>query len=178
MNDAAAHRWRGMEEGDLDDVEALGNRVHPGLPEDRAVFAERLALYPRGCLVLAGPSGIDGYAVSHPIRAYEPPALGALLGAIPGDADQFYIHDVVVAAERRGGGVSGGAIRMLLAIAEAYPSAALVSVYGTAGFWSRFGFHPAVGVDMTAKLRPYGPDAVYMVRPREQRSEKERPSSA
>lgn len=166
MSDGAAHLWRAMEEQDLDDVEALGNRIHPGLPEDRAVFAERLALFPDGCLVLAGPAGIDGYAVSHPIRAFEPPALGALLGAIPADADQFYIHDVVVAPERRGGGVSGEAIRMLLESAAAYPSAALVSVYGTAGFWSRFGFRPVEGVDMTAKLRPYGPDAVYMVRPR------------
>jgi len=164
MSDKLSPTWRPMEAGDLDRVMALADRCHPGLPEDRAVFAERLALYPHGCLVLAGPAGIGGYAVAHPIRAFAPPALGALLGAIPADADQFYIHDVVVAPERRGGGVSGEAIRLLLEEAAAFPSAALVSVYGTAGFWSRFGFRPAKGVDMKAKLRPYGDDAVFMVR--------------
>lgn len=153
-----------MRAADLDAVMALAARCHPGLPESRAVFAERLGLFPAGCLVLEGPRGVAGYTIAHPIRAFEPPPLAAILGAIPAAADQFYIHDVVVAPERRGGGVSGEAIRMLLAEAAAYPSAGLVSVYGTAGFWSRFGFRPAEGIDMTAKLRPYGKDAIYMVR--------------
>lgn len=164
MSDGAAPRWRAMEEDDLDGVLALAERCHPGLPEDRAVFAERLDLFPDGCLVLAGRCGIEGYAVSHPIRAFEPPALGALLGAIPADADQFYIHDVAVAPARRGGGIAAAAIACLLARAAGYPTAGLVSVYGTSAFWSRFGFRRAEGVDMAEKLRPYGQDAVYMVR--------------
>ena len=163
---APEDRWRAMRESDLDAVVGLADRCHPGLPEDRAVFAERLALHPAGCLVLDGREGIEGYAVAHPIRAFAPPPLGALLGAIPADADQFYIHDVVVAPERRGSGASDGAIARLLAGAGGYPSVALVSVYGTARFWSRFGFRPADG-DMSDKLRPYGPDAVFMVRARD-----------
>lgn len=168
--------WRPMREDDLDGVLALADRCHPGLPESRAVFAERLALYPQGCLVLPGADGVAGYAIAHPIRRLEPPPLGTLLGAIAPDADQFYIHDVVVAPERRGGGMSGLAVARLLVLAADYPSAALVSVYGTAGFWSRFGFRPEPE-EMEEKLRAYGDGAVFMVRPR-LTGKKERPPSA
>lgn len=178
MDEGRTDAWRGMVASDLDGVLRLAERCHPGLPEARAVFAERLALFPGGCLVLAVPDGIGGYAVSHPIRAFVPPPLDSLLGALPADAYQFYIHDVVVAPEHRGTGAGDAAIRRLLAIAAAYPSAALVSVYGTAGFWSRFGFRPAEDAGMAGRLRAYGPDAVFMVRANREAAEKKRPSSA
>jgi len=155
--------WRGMREGDLDAVLALADATHPDLPEGRAMFAERLALYPAGCLVLDDDGGIGGYAVSHPIRRSEPPALGALLGSLPADTDQFYIHDVAIAPSRRGAGAAATGVARLLALGEEFETTALVSVYGTATFWSRFGFAPS-GEDMAAKLRPYGAGAVYMVR--------------
>ncbi len=154
-----------MRTADLDAVEALGDRIHPGLPESRAVFAERLALFPDGCWVLDGPEGIVGYAISHPIRAFAPPALDTLLGALPADATQFYIHDFALAPEARGTGAAAAGVSALLRVAERYATAALVSVYGTAPFWSRFGF-VASGKDMGAKLAPYGADAVFMVRKR------------
>ena len=45
------------------------------------VFAERLRLWPAGCFVCAdGGGGIIGYAVSHPWRRDDAPALDALLG--------------------------------------------------------------------------------------------------
>jgi hypothetical protein len=155
--------WRAMRVDDLDAVLALAEAIHPGLPESRAVFAERLALFPGGCLVLDG-GGIGGYAVAHPIPRSEPPALGALLGSLPADADQFYIHDVVVAPSRRGSGAAAAAVMRLLELAEGFDTTALVSVYGTAGFWSRFGFAPSSD-DTAAKLQPYGDDAVFLVRP-------------
>lgn len=40
---------------------------------------------------------------------------------------------------------------------------ALVSVYGAAAFWARFGFARSIE-DMPAKLRPYGAQAVFMER--------------
>jgi hypothetical protein len=52
----------------------------------------------------------------------------------------------------------------LLDLASDFDTTALVSVYGTVGFWSRFGFAPSAE-DMTGKLLPYGADATYMVRP-------------
>jgi hypothetical protein len=40
----------------------------------------------------------------------------------------------------------------------------LISVYGTAPFWSRFGFVDETATANPAKLAPYGPGARYMVR--------------
>ena len=155
--------WRAMRKDDLDAVLALAAANHPNLPESREVFAERFALFPQGCLVLAGDRGIDGYAVSHPIRRCQPPALGSLLGSLPADADHFYIHDLVVAPSRRGTGAAAAGVARLLDLAADYDATALVSVYGTAGFWSRFGFAPSLA-DMSAELRPYGADAIYLWR--------------
>jgi GNAT superfamily N-acetyltransferase len=154
--------WRAMRVDDLDAVLALAEAVHRDLPESRAVFAERLALFPSGCLVLDG-GGIGGYAVSHPIRRSEPPALGVLLGSLPADADQFYIHDVVVAPSRRRSGTAAAAVARLLDLAADFETTALVSVYGTVGFWARFGFAPT-DEEMAEKLSPYGAGAVYLVR--------------
>lgn len=172
--------WRPMAADDLDAVEALGGRVHPGLPESRAVFAERLALFPAGCFVLESVDGIGGYAISHPIRRNEPPSLDTLLGSLPPDASQYYIHDLVVAPEARGSGAAATGVARLLSEAARYPTSALVSVYGTAPFWRRFGFRE-MKVTM-AKLAPYGAGAVFMLRDntRDHRTggENKRPPSA
>jgi GNAT superfamily N-acetyltransferase len=152
-----------MRGDDLDAVLALADACHPDLPESRAVFAERLALFPAGCLVLDDGHSIGGYAVSHPIRRSELPVLGNLLRAVPADADQYYLHDVVVAPAHRGAGLAGKAVARLLAVAAPFETTALISVYGTGGFWSRFGFAPS-DEDMAEKLRPYGSDARFMLR--------------
>lgn len=160
---AQGNGWRAMRRWDLTDVARVAAKVHPELPESVEVFAERLRLFAAGCLVLEHGGCVVGYAVSHPISTESPPALNALLGEIPAGADQFYIHDIAVLPEARGAGQASEGIEMLLRVAERYRSAALVSVYGTSDFWGRFGFTPAAA-DMTAKLAPYGADAVYMVR--------------
>ncbi len=156
-------QWRAMHEGDLPAVLHAAGTAHPGLPESEAVFAERLSLFPRGCLVLANGAVVEGYAVSHPIHRFHPPALDTLLGDLPGDADDYYIHDLVVSPQRRGGGHAAAGVHRLLEVASAYETTSLVSVYGTARFWARFGFAPAVQ-DMRDKLRHYGAGAVYMLR--------------
>jgi GNAT superfamily N-acetyltransferase len=153
-----------MRPDDLDGVLAVADHVHPALPESRAVFAERIALFPRGCLVLDADGMVGGYAVSHPIRRFAPPALDALIGALPADADDYYIHDVAIRPEHRGSGAASSAVRLLLDNARDYETSSLVAVYGSMAFWSRFGFVPA-GADMDEKLAPYGPGAIYMIRP-------------
>lgn len=156
--------WRGMQHADLGGVMVLAECVHPDLPEDEAVFAERIALYPEGCLVLSDGHAIEGYALAHPIRRFEPPALNTLIGQLQAEADEFYIHDFVLAPERRGAGHAKAGIARLLSLGEAFATSALVSVYGTADFWSRFGFAIVGGPEIARKLVPYGPGAVYMRR--------------
>lgn len=160
--------WRQMREDDLAEVLGLANAVHEDLPESEAVFAERLSLFPRGCLVLSGDREISGYAVSHPIRRFHPPALDTMLGALPEDADDYYIHDFVVAPQHRGSGHAADGVKQLLAMAQRYETTSLISVHGTAKFWMRFGF-TAAGESMRERLLPYGVHATYMLRQRTSR---------
>lgn len=166
QNDTA--RWRPMARSDLRAAIALADRVHPGLPEEEAVFTDRLNLCPAGCLVLADPAGIVcGYTLAHPWTEGPPPKLNTLLGTLPTPADRFFIHDVVVAPEMRGQGLAAPGVELLLEQAASYPSAALVSVYGTVPFWARFGFVDASGTLPAGALADYGSDARFMIRPRE-----------
>ena len=158
-------QWRAMRSADLPAVAALADRIHPSLPEDVAVFAERLRLYPQGCLMLDdGTGGCLGYAVAHPWTDGPPPKLDTPLGVLPQPADCFYIHDVVVAPEARGHGLAVRAVEVLLTAAQAYRYAALVSVYATTPFWSRFGFAEAAGGLPPGALASYGAGARYMIR--------------
>lgn len=161
--------WRPMTAADLPAVMAIADRVHPDFPEGEATILDRLALFPQGCLVLAAqnppdPTGIGGYAIAYPAMLFAPPPLDTVLGELPAQADALYIHDVALLPDWRGGGRSDAGIRRLLDLAEPYPAAMLVSVYGTAPFWSRYGFAAAADPRLGTKLRSYGEGAVFMVR--------------
>jgi hypothetical protein len=91
-----------MQKPDLPALLAVADIVHPAYPEDPAVFAERLNLYPEGCLVLEQGGKAMGYAVSHPGAYGAPPALNSLLGALPDKPTTYYFH---------GGGAARGTCR-------------------------------------------------------------------
>ncbi|WP_083592093.1 GNAT family N-acetyltransferase [Aurantimonas sp. 22II-16-19i] len=171
----ASSAWRAMRPADLAAVLALADRIHPDLPEDPPIFAERLALCPEGCFVLEA-GGLDsgrpdagedvaGYTLAHPIRHLGPPPLNTLIGAIAPDADAFYIHDVAIAPHMRGQGLAEPVVTALLDVARGFPRACLVSVYGTVPFWERFGFVDASDALPRGKLAGYGADARFMLRP-------------
>ncbi|KAK0649326.1 hypothetical protein B0T16DRAFT_428129 [Cercophora newfieldiana] len=158
--------WRRMTVDDIPSLLRVADAVHPDLPESDYVFTERVKVFPKGCLILSDKDNkIYGYAISHPIRRGQPPALDSLLHEIPVDANQYYIHDVAILPELRKRGHAAEGTRMLLEVASRFPTTCLVSVYGTGSFWNRFGFEEEV-VDeaLSEKLRNYGDDAVYMSR--------------
>ncbi|ETS81470.1 hypothetical protein PFICI_06472 [Pestalotiopsis fici W106-1] len=159
--------WRQLKISDIDAVVSIMAVIHAELPESRDIFVERLRLFPEGCLGLVNEVGeLSGYAISHPIRYRQPPELDHLLGQIARDADQYYIHDVCVLPAFRGRGLAPQAIKKLLIVAERYPSACLISVYGTRSFWGRYGFLPPPSIDtsLAEKLLDYGGDATYLER--------------
>ena len=159
-----------MRVSDLQPVVRLADAVHPSLPEDFAVFENRLALFREGCFVLAADDPrhsdppIRGYAIAHPWRGNVPPKLDTVLDALPEKPDRFYTHDVVVSPACRGGGHAARVVEHLLALAEPFPAAILVSVYGTVPFWSRFGFREATRTLPHGALDAYGEDARFMIR--------------
>lgn len=155
-----------MAASDLDDVLAVAAAVHPGFPERREVFAERLALFPEGCHMLRLADGTAaGYAVSHPWHARRPVPLDTLLHDMPRTTCR-YIHDVAILPAARGGGFAGHIVGRI--VRDAYRAGAaevsLVAVSGSRPFWERHGFHVVTDAGLAAKLESYGEDGRLMVR--------------
>ena len=162
-----APAWRPMRAADLDAVLALADRLFPDHYEAPERFGERLRLSPATCFVLEGEKGALGYLVSYPqCRGVIPPLDGAL-GALPGDADMLYIHDLAIATEAAGQGAARAIVETLAARAReaGHRGLALVAVNHSTPFWERQGFLPvAPDAAGQAKLQGYGDDACYMVR--------------
>lgn len=158
--------WRPATPADVPAIATLSNRLLAPYHEGEDVFADRLALSPEGCLVLADAHGLGGYVVSHPWLRAAPPKLGALLGHLPPDPDCWYLHDVAVDPRLRGGGQVADAVQRIAALSRdaGIDTLALVAVSGADGYWSRLGFRPAMTPALAAKLASYGADSVYMER--------------
>lgn len=160
--------WRPMRADDLGAVVETARLSFPNHPEDRACFQNRLALYPRGCFVLAAEDApARGYLIAYPWRADAAPALNCLIEGLPIDAEVLYLHDLALHPDARGGGVTGAIVERLAeqAVEDGWPAIALVAVNEASGFWARHGFEVRDTPDMAGKLAGYGADARYMVRP-------------
>lgn len=121
--------WRELSLSDVKSVASVADNIHPDLPERDEVFAERIQLFPEGCLALSESRSNDlcGYVISHPISRLQPPALNSLLGAIAFEADQYYIHDLAILPRFRGCGFAQECMDKLSAIARRYPTTCLIS---------------------------------------------------
>lgn len=158
--------WRPALPADVADIARL-SKAHLGpYAEGEAVFAERIRLAPEGCFVLTNGARIVGYFCSHPWRRAKPPALHQMLGSIPPEADCWYVHDVAVDDDARGGGAVAEICSQVLASAQAngFRRAMLVVVSGAHGYWQKLGFVDATTEALRLKLKDYGDDAVYMER--------------
>lgn len=169
----AAPAWRAMRTDDLDGVVAAARVCFPDHFEAPACFAERLALYPPGCLVLAASPAratgyVDGYCIAYPWPLGAIPPLDSLLGGLPDQAQAFYLHDLALQPHVRGQGFAREALGRVRDAARAAGGGviALVSVNGTAAMWETLGFRAAQATPALArKLESYGPGARYMTRP-------------
>nr|WP_314122160.1 GNAT family N-acetyltransferase [uncultured Brevundimonas sp.] len=156
-----------MRPDDIEAVVAVARVSFPDHFEDQACFENRLALYPRGCFVLAdGAAPAMGYLIAYPWKAEGAPPLNTVIEGLPAAPDLIYLHDLALHPDARGGGVTGGIIERLAeqAAEDGWPAVALVAVNDAVGFWSRHGFVEQPAEAMAAKLASYGSDARYMVR--------------
>lgn len=156
--------WRAMTDADLPRVIEIASAVHPSFPEDAAVFAERLALYPAGCRVLERDGAVEGYVVSHPWHDGAPPALDTLLGALPDKPSTYYIHDLAMMPGARGKGDAATIVAALTAHARQhhFATVTLVAVNHSAPFWGKHGFDAVDDPALAAKIASYGADACIM----------------
>lgn len=160
--------WRAMTGYDLGAVFDLAGEVHPGFFEAEAVLAEKFALYRNGCYLLEiGEKKPAGYVLSHPWLLGDLPALDTMLGAIPPEADTYYIHDLALLPLVRGVGAAGEIVAALTKHAGAlgFASMSLVAVNNSLAFWQRQGFAALDRPGLAEKLESYEAAARYMVKP-------------
>jgi len=158
--------WRPMTRGDVPAVCAIAGVVHSDFPEDEAIFAERLALYPAGCHVLDDGAELQGYVVSHPWHRSGLPKLNTRLGALPESGDRLYLHDLALRATIRGTGAAARIVAQLAAHATAlgFTRLVLVAVNRSTGFWRHQGFEAIDAPGLAKDLASYGADARLMQR--------------
>lgn len=155
-------QWRPMLRSDLARAEAIAEQVHPDLPEDPQVFAERLRLFPTGCFMLDNV----GYAIGHPWTLDRLPKLNTLLGSLSAEADTFFIHDVALLQPVRGRGFAGAVVRLFAERARTarVSTMSLIATETAAGFWRHHGFVPIETLSAADALASYGAGARAMVR--------------
>ncbi len=158
--------WRPMTFLDLPAVDAIATQVHPRFPEDVSVLSERQRLYPDGARLFELDGVASGYLLSHPYPFRQIPELNALFGAIPTDADTFYVHDLALLNPARGTGAAALIVGEILRHARArdYRSVSLVAVNGSQPFWHKHGFRPVDAPHLQGKLEGYEAAARYMTR--------------
>lgn len=156
--------WHPLGSGDLEALCAIAAAAHPNLPERVEVFAEKLRLFPEGCLKFTLGGRMAGYGLSHPWALNSAPRLDAFMGPLPEAPGCLYIHDVALLPAASGRGAAHAFARHAEALARdrGLRRLALVSVYGTARLWARMGFKAArpAGLDLAG----YGSEAEYMVK--------------
>ena len=158
--------WRAMTTYDLPAVVSIAATVHPGFYESPEVLAERQRLYRNGCYLLEIGERPAGYVLSHPWREGRPPALNALLEAIPEDAGTYYLHDLALLPVARRIGAASRIVGALTkhASARGFPTMSLIAVNGSQGFWERHGFAVAETPAIATKLQSYEDGARLMVK--------------
>lgn len=159
--------WRPATPADLPGIVAIAARVHPDFPESAAVFADRIRLYPPGAALLERNGAAIGYLISHPWRADSIPPLDTMLHALPPEPDVYYLHDLALLPEARGGGAAARIVAKMAghAATAGFAAMRLVAVNGSVPFWQRQGFEvEPPGIALAAKLASYGPEARLMTR--------------
>ncbi len=158
--------WRAMREDDLDAVSAISDAVHREFRESRDVYAERLALYPAGCIVFEQEGVVKGFLVAHPWHDDDAPALGARLGSLPHTRDNFYLHDIALLPETRGSGAGRSATAYVLAHAQeaGFDHISLVAVNGADSYWKAQGFETVEATKDGGPLPGYGAGTYFMRR--------------
>lgn len=166
LDDTNTFFWRDMQEDDLPLVIEIAAQLHPTYPEDDQIYAERLALYPEGCLIFEVNRNAVGYAISHPWLHRQAPALNSLLQALPARSSTYYIHDVAILPAARGLGAVQQLLSDLLPVVKSngLSSMSLTAVNNSLDLWKRHGFTEIDDPALQKKLHTYDLAAKFLSR--------------
>ncbi|MFE4513649.1 GNAT family N-acetyltransferase [Kitasatospora sp. NPDC056783] len=164
----AGPRIRLLREEDWDGVVALEERAYAasGLSEGREALRSRHAASPDTCFVLEHEGGVGGYLLALPYPLFACPDLsrGEDRDGTGERPTNMHAHDVVIAEELRGRGLSHRLLRHLEETARTagYRTASLVAVRGSHVLWTALGYRARPEIDLPES---YGTRAVYMAMP-------------
>jgi ribosomal protein S18 acetylase RimI-like enzyme len=159
---------RRMSETDLDIVLKIQSQSYiPFFHESKAVFSEKLKLFPNGCCIGYLDNDPVAYLFSHPWSQELIVELDTPLKALPNNPDCYYIHDLSVSSQfhRKGIGKKMFSKAKELTIEYHFTKIVLVAVQGSQNFWAKFGFRPIEKPSETikAKLQSYGQGSCVMM---------------
>jgi ribosomal protein S18 acetylase RimI-like enzyme len=156
--------WRNMQEDDLATVVKIAAELHPDFPEDKHIYAERLALYPNGCQIFEVNHQRVGYVISHPWLDRQVPTLNSLLRALPTKPSTYYIHDVALLPAARGLGAVKQLLENFLSLAQVdgLSTMSLTAVNNSCGFWRSHGFVEIYDPALQTQLKSYELDARFL----------------
>ena len=166
-------RIRAITEADWDAIAEIEYAAYAplGLSEGRETLRSWAALSPDTCFVLELDQRVAGYVLALPFPPGHAPNLGrprhpdtadiALAAAFEGN---LHLHDLALAADVRGRGLSKLLLHRLEAVAAArvFEEVCLVSVGDSEDFWAAAGYRERREVTVA---ETYGPQAVYMSKP-------------
>ncbi|GAA2850072.1 ornithine decarboxylase [Actinoplanes cyaneus] len=157
-----AERIRPIGEPDWPAIVALESETYGKQELSESPAALRSRACPETSFVLDLGDRIGGYLLALPYPPGEFPDL-TRPEMSPFTSAGLHLHDMVIDPDLRGRGWGRRLARHLITKGRllGYERIALVSVDGSAGFWSSLGFRARPEVTMPAS---YGPDAVYMSR--------------
>ncbi|MBI1327185.1 MAG: GNAT family N-acetyltransferase [Alphaproteobacteria bacterium] len=156
-------QWMPMLKNHINEVAALGDRIHTNYPESLESFRSKFTASPETCFVLLDEGICAGYALAHPAEYLNPPALNTILGQPSTNHDCLHIHDIVIDTPYRGAGLLNVLMSKLSAF-KIHPKQTLIAVGGTAPVWTRYGFQEIKNPQSDAICRTYSTSALYMCR--------------
>jgi predicted N-acetyltransferase YhbS len=153
---------RALAESDWRQVASLESATYAALGLSEGLDGLRSRAGGGTSYVVEADGAIVGYVLALPYPYGSFPDLFDLEPVAARNAN-LHLHDMAVAAERRGAGLGRRLAGHLLAVARehGYERVSLVALDGRAAFWARLGFHPQPSVPAPAG---YGPGATYMSR--------------
>lgn len=144
-------------------------------PEQPAAYINKLEQAPDCAFVIECADAHQGaeqklaaYLFALPIHIEEPPALDASDLIVPSTANCLYLHDLAIAPEGRGQGLSRPLLQAFFLCAKQHnlPQSSLIAIQNSATFWQKHGFRPtplSTSAPIQAKLKNYG-QAHYLIR--------------
>ncbi|MFI1996227.1 GNAT family N-acetyltransferase [Actinoplanes sp. NPDC020271] len=157
-----AERFRPIGETDWAAIVALESETYGKQELSESPEALRSRAFPETSFVLDLGDRIGGYLLALP---YPPHAFPELTTpeASAFTSTSLHLHDLVIDGELRGRGWGRRLAKHLIRTGQSlgYERIALVSVDGSAGFWSSLGFRAEPEVPLPAS---YGPEALYLSR--------------